>query len=81
MTPETAAQNLADALAAAEAAMEDVTAKTKVFTQAMQTNGMGPLTRKTFIREAQGAEGVIGRLHLNLTDYDPRPRPMDGGGK
>jgi len=81
MTPETAAENLAVALAAAEAAMEDVTAKTKVFTQAMQTNGMGPLTRKTFIREAQGAEGVIGRLHLNLTDYDPRPRPMDGGGK
>lgn len=81
MTPETAAQNLADALDAAEAALEDVTAKTKVFTQVMQMNGMGPLTRKTFIREAQGAEGVIGRLHLNLTDYDPRPRPRDGGGK
>jgi len=81
MTPETAAQNLADALVTAEAALADVTAKTKVFTQAMSTNGMGPITRQTFTREAQGIEGAIGRFHLDLTPFDPRPQPLDGGGK
>lgn len=80
MTPETAAQNLADALAVAEAALADVTAKVKVFTNAM-SGGIGPLTRSTFIREAQGIEGAVGRLHLDLTPYDPRPAPRDGGGK
>lgn len=79
MSYQRKAQELADALAAAEAALATVSSKMRSFV--MDDAFTGDLTRKTFIRRAQGLEGEIGQLHLDITPYDPRPRPRDGGGK
>lgn len=79
MTFEQKAQALADALYAAEAATATLSNKMRDFV--MDPAFSGDLTRKTFIRRAQGVEGEIGQLHLDITPFDPRPRPRDGGGK
>lgn len=81
MTPETAAQNLADALAAAEAAAANVTAKTKVFAQVMEGAGMQPFTQKRIILLSQAAQSAIYELHAALNPLDPRVTTQDGGGK
>ncbi|MGL4280517.1 MAG: hypothetical protein ACRCS0_09130 [Albidovulum sp.] len=78
-TYEQAAQKLANKLATAESAAADVSIAMRDFVMHADST-IGPLTRKTFIREAQGIEGAIGRLHLDITPFDPRPRPRDGGG-
>jgi len=79
MTFEQRAGRLANAFVAAETAAADLSAKMRDFV--MSDEFTGPLTKKTFIREAQGIEGAIGRLHLAITPFDPRPQPFDGGGK
>ena len=80
MAPETAAQNLADALAEAEASLANVTAQTKVFANVMK-GSIGPMRRQAFIRCAQGVEGALMNFHLDLAAVDPRPVVYDGGGK
>ncbi len=81
MTPETAAQNLADALATAEAALAVVTARTKVFAQVMEGTGMGPFTQKRIILLSQAAQSAVYELHAALNPLDPRITTQDGGGK
>ena len=80
MTPEVAAQNLADALGEAESALANVTAQCKVFSNTMK-GSIGPMRRQSYIRRAQGVEGALLDLHLDLSAVDPRPVVYDGGGK
>lgn len=80
MTYEAKAQALADALATAETAAAEVSRAMRDFVMHESFTG-GPITKKTFIRRAQGVEGAIGELHLDITPFDPRPGPLDGGGK
>lgn len=79
MTFEQKATALAYAFDKAEKAAAELTNAMRDFV--MDPAFSGALTKKTFIREAQGVEGVICRLHLDITPFDPRPRPRDGGGK
>ena len=79
MTPEQKADTLAASFAAAEAAAADLTEKMRAFTQGAP--GVGPITRLAFIRQCQGIEGDIARLHVEIKQFDPRPSPFDGGGK
>ncbi len=79
MTYEQKATALANAFKEAEKALAELTAKMRDFV--MDEAFSGPLTKKTFIREAQGIEGAVGRLHLDISPFDPRPQPRDGGGK
>lgn len=80
MTFEQQAQALADAFSEAEAATARLSNKVRDFVMHADSS-IGPITRKTFIREAQGVEGAIGRLHLDISAFDPRPTTFDGGGK
>ena len=77
MTPEQKANELADAFVAAEAATATLTAKMRAFTQGAE--GIGPITRLAFIRQCQGVEGDIARLHVDIKQYDPRISVQDGG--
>jgi hypothetical protein len=79
MTTEQRANELAAAFASAEAAAETLTNKMRAFTQTAA--GVGPVTRLAFIRQCQGVEGDIARLHVEIKAFDPRPQPFDGGGK
>jgi len=79
MTPEQKADALAAAFVVAEAAAADLTDKMRAFTQG--AFGVGPITRLAFIRQCQGVEGDIARLHVDIKAFDPRPSPFDGGGK
>jgi hypothetical protein len=80
-TQETAAQELADALASGHTALSNVTAKMRAFVSGPIGIVTGPLTRETFILEARAVEAKLNRLHLDITPFDPRPQPRDGGGK
>ena len=64
MTPEQKADALAAAFAAAEAACAELTDKMRAFTQGVA--GIGPITRLAFIRQCQGVEGDIARLHVDI---------------
>lgn len=79
MTPEQAADALAEAFARAEAATAHLSDTMRIFTRVAQ--GVGPITRLAFIRQCQGVEGDIARLHVEIKAFDPRPQPFDGGGK
>lgn len=79
MTSEQKADALAAAFAEAEAALATLTAKMRAFTQTAE--GIGPITRLAFIRRAQGIEGEVAQLHVDIKPFDPRPQPFDGGGK
>lgn len=79
MTFEQKAEALASAFTKAEKACADVTEAMKAFVTDPAFSGA--LTKKTLIREAQGVEGALCRLHLDVTPFDPRPQPFDGGGK
>jgi hypothetical protein len=79
MTPGQKADALAASFVAAAAATADLTEKMRLFTQG--ASGVGPITRLAFIRQCQGVEGDIARLHVLIAQYDPRPQPRDGGGK
>lgn len=78
MTPEQKANELAAAFVAAEAAASALTEKMRAFTQG--ASGVGPITRLAFIRQCQGVEGDIARLHVDIKQFDPRPSPFDGSG-
>lgn len=75
---ENAANALADSFMAAEAALADVTAKIRAAASVIR---IGPLTRLSFVRRAQGIEGDLLELHLAVSPYDPRPQTRDGTGK
>lgn len=79
MTPEQKADALAAAFEAAETAAANLTDKMRAFTQG--ASGVGPITRLAFIRQCQGVEGDIARLHVDIKAFDPRPSPFDGSGK
>ena len=79
MTPEQKANELAAAFVAAETAAAALTDKMRAFTQGAA--GIGPITRLAFIRRAQGIEGSIAQLHVEIKPFDPRPTPLDGSGK
>jgi hypothetical protein len=79
MTPEQKADALAAAFVVAEAAAADLTEKMRAFTQG--ASGIGPITRLALIRQCQGVEGNIARLHVDVKPFDPRPTTFDGGGK
>lgn len=79
MTSEQKADELAAAFAAAEFASAELTEKMRAFVRT--ADGVGPITRLAFTRQCQGVEGDIARLHLEIKQYDPRPQPLDGGGK
>ena len=79
-TFEESAEELAFALASAHEALGKVTKKMSKFVL-HEGFGSRPITSMTFINEAKGLEGALGRLHLNITPFDPRPSPFDGGGK
>jgi hypothetical protein len=78
MTPEQKADELAAAFVAAEDAAANLTAKMRAFTQGAA--GVGPVNRLAFIRQCQGVEGDIARLHVDIKVFDPRPTTFDGGG-
>lgn len=79
MTSEQKANELAAAFATAEAALAALVPKMRAFTQTAE--GMGPITRRAFIRRAQGIEGEVAQIHVDIKPFDPRPQPFDGGGK
>lgn len=81
-TTETAANELADAYLTAEKALTKLQAKAKVFNQRMAADGsaIGPVTFAAIEGLIAGAAGMVAQSHLLVTPYDPRPRPMDGGG-
>jgi hypothetical protein len=77
-TTEKRADELAAAFVAAEKATEILTNKMRAFTQ--DATGIGPINRLAFIRQCQGVQGDIARLHVEIKAFDPRPQPFDGGG-
>lgn len=78
MTLEERANKLALTIAQAEAALELLTEEVRAFMR--EAPGVGPITRKAFTRRCQGIESFVLDLHLDLTPFDPRPGPRDGGG-
>jgi hypothetical protein len=72
------AEDLARALAAAHRGNQRVTETMRAFVS-LHPN-LGPLQRKTFIDRCSGVEGELGKIHLDITPFDPRPQKMDGGG-
>lgn len=44
-------------------------------------SAIGPITRMSLVNRVRGALGQVAQVHLDISAYDPRPRPRDGGGK
>lgn len=79
MTLEEKADIIAKAFNSAESAIAELVRALKVNGQDFP--GVGPLTNASFVARVQGALGQVLNVHLDASIYDPRPRPMDGGGK
>ena len=80
MSMEDKAQGIADAFQKAENAVETLVRTVKANLDDFSPT-VGPLTTTSFLLRLQGALGDIISVHLDMSPYDPRPRPMDGGGK
>lgn len=48
---------------------------------AASDGAIGPVGTMYFVEAVRGALGSVAKVHLDISVYDPRPRPRDGGGK
>lgn len=77
MTPEEHSQNCADKFAAVETAIRELASAVQ---EARAPLNIPPVTFYSIKGGIWGALGSVAQAHLNITPYDARPQPQDGGG-